>query len=97
MLLVSSISCYTRLQVSARRVPVDIADTVTKKDMCFACETETRCDHPVNECLAVEGEYCGACHHSSIRPPQPPRPDRRTRSPRSEDTDADLDEGVADP
>jgi hypothetical protein len=41
--------------------------------MCFACETETRCDHPLSECVAVEGVYCVGCRHVSIRPPQPPQ------------------------
>jgi hypothetical protein len=49
--------------------------------MCFACETETRCDHPLSECVAVEGDYCVGCHHMSIRLPQPPQPEDGTNRP----------------
>jgi hypothetical protein len=49
--------------------------------MCFACKTETRCDHPVKDCPAVEGEYCVTCHHDSSVA-QPPRRKSASLGPR---------------
>jgi hypothetical protein len=33
--------------------------------MCFACKSDERCDHSLNECAAVQGDYCVVCHHTS--------------------------------
>jgi hypothetical protein len=33
--------------------------------MCFACKSDGRCDHSLNECATVKGEYCLVCHHNS--------------------------------
>jgi len=34
--------------------------------MSFACKSDTRCDHPLNECATVDGDYCLVCYHSSF-------------------------------
>jgi hypothetical protein len=36
--------------------------------MCFACKSDARCDHPLNDCAAVKGEYCLVCHHNTTLP-----------------------------
>ncbi|MGH7415560.1 MAG: hypothetical protein ACREKJ_15290 [Candidatus Rokuibacteriota bacterium] len=33
--------------------------------MSFACKSDRRCEHALNDCAAVEGEYCLVCHHGS--------------------------------
>ena len=33
--------------------------------MCFACKSDVRCDHSLNDCATVKGEYCLVCHHNS--------------------------------
>ena len=33
--------------------------------MCFACKSDVRCDHALNDCATVKGEYCLVCHHNS--------------------------------
>jgi hypothetical protein len=36
--------------------------------MCIACKAETRCEHPLHNCSAIEGAYCLVCHHDSSLP-----------------------------
>ncbi|HSB40494.1 MAG TPA: hypothetical protein VLK28_01590 [Methylomirabilota bacterium] len=45
--------------------------------MSFACRSDRRCDHPLKDCSAVQGEYCPVCHHASSLP----APTRRSPSP----------------
>jgi len=33
--------------------------------MSFACKSDARCEHPLNECATVDGEYCLVCYHNS--------------------------------
>lgn len=33
--------------------------------MSFACKSERRCDHALQDCATVRGEYCLVCHHNS--------------------------------
>jgi hypothetical protein len=33
--------------------------------MCFACQSDDRCEHSLNDCGAVKGEYCLVCHHNT--------------------------------
>lgn len=33
--------------------------------MCFACKSDGRCEHSLNDCTAVQGDYCLVCHHTS--------------------------------
>jgi hypothetical protein len=55
--------------------------------MCFACKSDVRCDHSLNDCATVKGEYCLVCHHNSSLPAPArrstalgPRKDRRSLS-----------------
>ena len=55
--------------------------------MCFARKSDGRCDHSLNDCATVKGEYCLVCHHNSslsapVRRSTPlgPRKDRRSLS-----------------
>ena len=56
--------------------------------MSFACKSETRCEHPLNECATPDGEYCLVCYHNSAlaTPPRRSTPagPRRTRPSMSE-------------
>ena len=36
--------------------------------MCIACKADTPCEHALNDCAAIGGEYCIVCHHSSSLP-----------------------------
>jgi hypothetical protein len=33
--------------------------------MSFACKSDKRCEHSLQDCSAVRGEYCLVCHHNS--------------------------------
>lgn len=51
--------------------------------MSFACKSDARCEHPLNECATVDGEYCLTCYHNSslATPPRRSTPagPRKTR------------------
>lgn len=33
--------------------------------MSFACKSDARCEHPLNECATPDGDYCLVCYHNS--------------------------------
>ena len=41
--------------------------------MSFACKSDQRCEHPLKDCAAVQGDYCPVCHHGSSLATRPRR------------------------